>query len=159
VNIYPLYIGTFTALYASIYQGIYDVKLQPSNFIRAVIAFTDGVDNNSAPVTRSQMISYALSSGVPVYTVFLYEDTLGTPYHDMKNIADTTGGFNFWIKPDYCLQIGSVYSVISSQLVNSYNITIDWQGTIPPTGTVVRAIITTTYSGLTSSFTKSYIMQ
>lgn len=158
VNNTTLNIGTFTALYASIQQGINDVKLISPEYIRSVVAFSDGVDNNSAPVTREQMITNALNAGVPVYTIFLYKDTLGTPYRDMKNIADTTGGFSFWVQPDSCNNIAQFYNKIRILLVSSYNITIDWQGTLPPTGTVVQAVITTTYSGFTSSFTKSYDM-
>ncbi|MFA5404465.1 MAG: VWA domain-containing protein [Ignavibacteria bacterium] len=158
INNYTLNIGTYTALYASIQQGINDVKLKSPNFIRSVVAFSDGVDNNSAPVTREQMISNALNTGVPVYTIFLYNDTLGTPYRDMKNIADTTGGFNFWVQPDSCSNVTQFYNKIRILLVSSYNITIDWQGILPPTGTIARATITTTYNGLTSSFTRSYII-
>lgn len=149
--------GGMTALYQSIYQGTNDVKLQPSNFVRTVVAFTDGGENAST-VNRPTMISNALSGGIPVYTVFLYSDTNNSYYRDMKNIADTTGGFNFWVKPDSCTNLTQIYQKISGQLVGSYNINITWQGNLPPTGTTVRAIITTTYNNLTSSFTRSYII-
>lgn len=149
--------GGSTALYESIYQGTNDVKVQPSNLVRTVVAFTDGIENYST-VSRATMISNALSSGIPIYTIFLYGDTMNTAYRDMKNIADTTGGFNFWSKPDSCNNLSQIYSKISGQLSGSYNISIDWQGTIPPSGTVVRAVITTTYNNLTSSFTRSFVL-
>jgi hypothetical protein len=149
--------GGSTQLYQSIYQGTNDVKLQPSTLVRTVVAFTDGGENYST-VTKAQMISNALSSGIPIYTVFLYSDTSNSYYIDMKNIADTTGGFNFWVKPDSCSNLSQIYSKISGQLVGSYNLSINWQGTLPATGTVVRATITTTYSGFSSSFTRSYII-
>lgn len=149
--------GGSTALYQSIYQGTNDVKLQSSSFVRTVVAFTDGGENAST-VNRPTMISNALTSGIPVYTVFLYSDTNNSYYRDMKNIADTTGGFNFWVKPDSCSNLALIYQKISGQLVGSYNLTIDWQGTLPATGTVVYATITTTYNNLTSSFTRSYVI-
>lgn len=146
-----------TALYQSIYQGTNDAKLQPTSFVRTVVAFTDGGENASS-VNRPTMISNALTGGIPVYTVFLYPDTNNSYYIDMKNIADTTGGFNFWVKPDSCTNLAQIYQKISGQLVGSYNLAITWNGTLPPTGTVVRAIITTTYNNLTSSFTRSYVI-
>lgn len=155
---YPSGLGNYSALYASIYKATNDLKLQPPNLVRSVIAFTDGGESNSAPITRSQMISNALSGGIPVYALFLYSDTLNKYYRDMKNIADTTGGFVFWVNLDSCLYLDQIYYKISRQLVSSYDITIDWQGILPAAGTVVNAIITTTYLGSTSSFTRSYIM-
>jgi len=149
--------GGSTALYQSIYQGTNDVKLQSSNLVRTVVAFTDGGENNST-VTKSTMISNALTSGIPIYTVFLYSDTSNSYYRDMKNIADTTGGFNFWVKPDSCSNLSQIYSKISGQLNGSYALTINWSGSLPAAGTVVRATITTTYNGLTASFTRSYVM-
>ncbi|MBI5403180.1 MAG: VWA domain-containing protein [Ignavibacteriae bacterium] len=149
--------GGTTALYQSIYQGTNDAKIQSSSFVRAVVAFTDGGENASS-VTRPTMISNALTSGIPVYTVFLYSDTSNSYYRDMKNIADTTGGFNFWVKPDSCSNLAQIYNKISGQLVGSYSIVINWQGNLPPAGTTVNATITTTYNGMVSSFTKSFIM-
>ena len=152
--------GGSTALYQSIFQGINDAVLQTPSMIRSVIAFTDGGENAST-VSRDQMISNALTNGIPVYTVFLAIDTTYYPaeYYDMKNIADTTGGFNFWVKPDSCSNLTRVYNTISGQLVGSYSVAITWQGTLPPSGTVVYATITTNYNNLVSTFTRSFVMQ
>jgi hypothetical protein len=149
--------GGSTALYQSIYQATNDAKLQSSNLVRSVIAFTDGGENYST-ISRADMISNAITGGIPVYTIFLYSDTSNSYYKDMKNIADTTGGFNFWSKPDSCNNLTQIYNTISGQLASSYSITINWQGTLPPTGTVVRAVITTTYNSLSSSFTRSFVI-
>lgn len=149
--------GGTTALYQSIYQGTNDVKIQSSSFVRAVVAFTDGGENAST-VNRPTMISNALTNGIPVYTVFLYSDTSNSYYRDMKNIADTTGGFNFWVKPDSCSNLAQIYNKISGQLLGSYSIVINWQGNLPPAGTTVSATITTTYNGMVSTFTKTFIM-
>lgn len=149
--------GGSTALYESIYQGTNDAKVQSPSMVRTVVAFTDGGENASS-VSRSTMISNALTSGIPVYTVFLYTDTLNSYYTDMKNIADTTGGFNFWVHPDSCSNLTQIYNKISGQLVGSYSLTINWQGTLPAAGTVVRATITTVYNGLRSSFTRNYVI-
>lgn len=149
--------GGSTALYQSIYQATNDVKGQSTNLVRAVVAFTDGGENNST-VSRSDMISNALTNGIPVYTIFLYADTTNSYYRDMKNIADTTGGFNFWSQPSNCSNLSQIYNTISGQLTGSYSLAITWQGTLPPTGTVVKATITVTYNSLSSSFTRSYVM-
>jgi len=150
--------GGSTQLYQSIYQGTNDVKVQSSSFVRTVVAFTDGGENYST-VNRPTMISNALSNGIPIYTVFLYSDTSNSYYRDMKNIADTTGGFNFWVKPDSCSNLSQIYSKISGQLNGSYTLSINWQGSLPAPGTIVRATITTTYNNMTSSFTRQFVMQ
>lgn len=150
--------GNSTALYQSIYKATEDVVPQPGNqFIKAVIAFTDGMENASS-VTRDQMISQALTNGIPVYTVGLLYFPSSTEAADLQNIADTTGAFYFYSHPDSCTNLNNIYTTISGQLAGAYSITIDWQGTLPNAGTVVTATITTTYNSLTSSFSRSYLI-
>jgi len=153
--------GGSTALYQSIYQSLQDINaIQSSQFIRSVIAFTDGGENASS-ISRAAMISYALTNGLPIYTIGLYDsisNLTSSPAKDLRNIADTTGGFYFWSNPTSCSNLNDIYNKISGQLAGSYNITINWQGNLPPAGTIVKAIITTTYNGLTSSFSKTYAL-
>ncbi|MGB9697202.1 MAG: vWA domain-containing protein [Ignavibacteria bacterium] len=159
-------LGGTTALYQSIYQGLNDVKnFNPAaDFIRCVVAFTDGGENAST-INRNDMISYALTNGLPVYTVGLYyspSDTSSYAIWDLKNIADTTGGFFFGSLADSTCtsNLTNIYSKISGQIAGSYSLNIIWPGAnLPPTGTTVKCTITTTYSGHTNSFVKSYTIQ
>jgi len=153
------FLGGATALYQSIYKGTTDViPVSSSQYIRSVIAFTDGGENSSS-VPRATMISTALSNGIPVYSIFLYSDTSNSLAKDMRNIADTTGGFFFWAKPDATCSssLTGVYNTIKGQISGSYTMDVVWpSGSLPPTGTLVRVTFYIEYSGLKTSFTKTY---
>lgn len=159
-------LGGSTALYQSIYQGLNDVKNfnPPADLIRCVVAFTDGGENSST-ISRADMINFSLTNGLPIYTIGLYYspwDTSSSAIMDLKNIADTTGGFFFGsIADSTCTSnLTNIYSKISGQIAGSYTLSIIWPAAnLPPTGTTVYCTITTTYSGHTSSFVKSYTIQ
>jgi hypothetical protein len=52
-----------------------------------------------------------------------------------------------------------IYQRISGQLSNAYQITIVWPSTgLPAAGTVVTVVITVTYQGVTSTFTRQFTM-
>lgn len=145
-----------TALYQSIFNATQDVSLQNSNYLRAVVAFTDGGENASV-ISRDSMINTALNNAIPVFTVTLLNS--GSDPTDMKNIADTTGGFAFSVDPDSCSNISNVYAQINNQFNNAYNIQIMWpNGEMPASGTIVNVTITVTYEGIVKSFTKSYML-
>jgi len=150
--------GGSTALYQSIYKATQDASAQPMNqYVRAVIAFTDGLENASS-VSRTAMINYALQNAIPVYTVGLIFNQNSAASLDLKNIADTTGAFYFRSHPDTCSNLTDVYKTISGQLAGAYSLTVNWEGNLPNAGTVVTARITTTFANFTSSFSRSYIM-
>ena len=155
-------LGGSTALYQSIYQGTNDASGQSGlQYIRCVIAFTDGGENASS-VSRDEMITNALTKGIPVYTIGLldfYSGTIGAAGTDMKNIADTTGGFYFRIPPDTCSGLSQIYNTINGQLNGAYTVNVTWPTTgLPPAGTTVTAIVTITYNSLTASFQKQYVI-
>jgi hypothetical protein len=141
-----------TALYQSIYQGLTDcAQLDTSQYIRSVIGFTDGGENMSS-ISESEMIDYAILHGIPINTIgFLTDDT---DTLDLRYIAESTGGFFFLADNDSAFS--KIYSTISGQLKNSYSYSAQWQGTLPPAGTIVTATITTTYQGKKSSFSRTY---
>jgi hypothetical protein len=150
--------GGSTALYQAIYQATGDIIQQPQNqFTRAVIAFTDGEENASS-INRSQMINYALSNGIPIYTVGLLYNLSSNGAKDLENIADTSGAFYFHSNPDSCTHLSDIYATISGQLAGAYSLTVNWQGTLPSSGTTVTAKITTTYQNLTSYFNRAYVI-
>lgn len=152
-------LGGSTALYQSIYKGTTDlIPVSGTTYTKAVIAFTDGGENASS-VSRATMISTALNNAIPVYSIFLYSDTTNSLARDMRNIADTTGGFFFWAKPDATCSssLTGVYNTIKGQISGSYTMNINWPAsTLPPTGTLVRVTIIVSYEGMKTSFTKTY---
>jgi VWFA-related protein len=158
------YDRNFTALWSSIVRGLIDASAQSSSsYARAVIAFTDGGENDST-VPRDSIFRASRRNGIPVYTVGLldsaYHSTPPGTYSsekDLVQIADSTGGFYFYA-PN-AAQLVQVYQRISGQLSNAYAITINWPGTgLPPAGTLVSVTITITYGGFTSTFTRTYTM-
>lgn len=149
--------GGLTALYQSIYQGLLDANLiSASQFLRTVVAFTDGAENNST-ITRNTMINESFSSGIPVFTVTLSSDSNSSAVLDMKNIADTTGGFPFIVDPYNCGSLSTIYQQINNQLNNAYSITITWPSAgLPPPNTPVTAVVYVTHQGLTAMFQRTY---
>ncbi len=155
-----------TALYSSIVRGVLDASTQSSSsFARAVVAFTDGGENDSN-VPRDSIFRASRRNAIPVYTVGLIDSIYHTvppgqqtysPERDLVQIADSTGGFYFYA-PN-AAQLVQIYQRISGQLSNAYTITINWPGTtLPPAGTLVTVTITIQYGGFTSTFTRTYTM-
>lgn len=155
-----------TALYSSIVRGVNDASTQSSSsFARAVVAFTDGGENDS-DVPRDSIFRASRRHAIPVYTVGLLDSIYHTvppgqqtysPERDLVQIADSTGGFYFYA-PN-AAQLVQIYQRISGQLSNAYTITINWPGTgLPPAGTLVSVTITVSHSGMTSTFTRTYTM-
>jgi hypothetical protein len=148
--------GGLTALYQSIFQGLTDANLVDTSYLRTVVAFTDGAENNST-VARATMINQSFTSGIPIFTVTLTDFPTGTAALDMKNIADTTGGFPFVVDPDSCSQLNTIYQQINNQLNNAYSVIITWpSANLPPSGSDVTAVVYVTYNGLTASFQRTY---
>jgi len=149
---YDLFMST--ALYQSIYQGLVDASYQDtSQYIRSVIGFTDGGENYSS-ITEPEMLDFAISHGIPINTIgFLTTDTDTT---DLRYIAESTGGFFFLAENDSTF--AKIYSTISGQLKNAYSYMVQWQGTLPPSGTPVTATITTTYQNKHSSFQRTFYL-
>ena len=105
------------------------------------------------------MIDEALSYGIPIFTVGLLSNPYSQESLDLKQIADTTGGFYYRVSPDTCIALVTLYNRINAQLNNSYNLSINWpEPELPPQGTIVRAIIIINYNNFIFRFPKAYIL-
>jgi len=154
-----------TALYQSIYKGLQDASaLSASTYARAVVAFTDGGENNSS-VSRADLFTLASANGIPVYTVGLIDsaDHSVPPglnsfqEEDLVAIADSTGGLYYYAPS--ASQLAQVYQLISGALSNATQVTITWPSTgLPASGTTVRAIITISYNGVTTQVVRTYFI-
>jgi len=158
-------LGNSTALFASIVTGIKDVAAKSaSSYARAVVAFTDGGENASAPITMDTLLRIARSNAIPVYTIGLFIDSTehstppgqnSTDEENLVQIADSTGGFYFYAPK--ASQLQQIYNSISGQLSNAYTVSITWPSTtLPPSGTQVTAVITVNYNGLISIYRQTY---
>ena len=81
---YP-YKGGSTAFYDSVYQSLSSTAAKSGR--KAVVAMTDGEDNSSSR-SKDQLIAYAKSLGIPVYTIAFSSADQAV----LSDIADQTGG-------------------------------------------------------------------
>ena len=153
-----------TALYSSIVRGVLDASAQSSaNYARAVVAFTDGGENDSS-VPRDSIFRASRRHAIPVYTVGLLDSSEHTTppggyssERDLVQIADSTGGFYFYA-PN-AAGLVQIYQRISGQLSNAYSIVVNWPGTgLPPAGTFVTVTIKVTFGSLSSTFVRTFTM-
>ena len=103
-----------TAFYDAVYSGIRNASLQGG--ARCVIAFTDGMDNESYH-SYSDVINYANTNQVPVYIIGVgdyVEESI------LQNIAVSTGGRYWFISDLYDLQ--EIYDEIYAEQKDLYMI-------------------------------------
>lgn len=107
----------WTALYDGIYSGVDELKGETGS--KAVIAFTDGCENNSQR-SMDQVINYAKNSNIPVYTIGL---GYGIDESTMRKIAtDTKGSYTFAPEASTLKDIfNSIAREQRDQYVVSYN--------------------------------------
>ena len=154
-----------TALFLSIYSALKDTAfISDPTFMKTVIAFTDGEDNQSGKITKNTVINLANELGVKVYTIGMldivkHSDPPGINGYgekDLFDIAMKTGGL-YYYSPDET-QLSTIYSNIINQIKNSYSISILWKDkNLPPKGTPVKAIVRLNVKGQTKNLVKDYI--
>jgi VWFA-related protein len=141
-----LYSDGATALYDAIWLGLYDTAKE-TNSRKAVIALTDGGENNSSSdhgggdynfsdgswseyPDNSLLINYANSLDIPVYTIglqgfnFTREEiarSYTTTEADLKEIADKTGGVYKYAATSEYLEY--IYEEIKQRIEQQYIIT------------------------------------
>ncbi len=126
-----------TSFYDSIYEAVLDVSLRPiHNNKRFIIAFTDGIDNNSAH-SINDVINLAKDTDVPIYIVAYRDDQSinSSGYYgytnddfeiatqQMKKIAEESGGYFFSANT----QSTGIYEMVYDQIENSYIMEINTQ--------------------------------
>lgn len=114
--------GGSTAWYDAIDMGLDEANQLMGNLIPAIIAFTDGYDNNSS-VSQADVISKANQYQIPIYTLGFG----GANQTAMEDIANQTGG-SYLYAPD-SQQLDALYQKISGQLKNLFMATVTFVGT------------------------------
>lgn len=103
-----------TALYNAIHDGVHNAALQGG--ARCVIAFTDGMDNESW-YTPYEIVQYANENQVPVYIIGVGREAAAFEY-DLRTVTDGTGGRYWFIDDLYDLQ--QIFSEIYSEQKKLY---------------------------------------
>jgi len=106
-----------TSLFDATVRGIQDTTAE-TNLNKAVIAMTDGMDNNSS-ATQSSVINAAVNALIPVYTVGLGVSSSSGAV--LQNIASATGAA-YYATPD-STQLQELYTRITSRIQQEYLIT------------------------------------
>lgn len=102
-----------TAFYDSVYSALTSTSAQLGR--NAVIAMTDGADNNSL-YSLGEVIEYATRLGIPVFTI-----GLGNADEDVLQTMATSTGGQYFYAPD-SEQLEQVYRSISATLQNQYRL-------------------------------------
>lgn len=117
-----------TCLYDSIYAAM-EMTLSEPNGRRAVIVFTDGVDETINPGERcstkhvEDVLSFSDENKIPIYTMGIGPKT---DDKDLKRIGETSGGS--FIKVTNSADMDSAFSKLYSQLNNEYKLTYETDG-------------------------------
>jgi uncharacterized protein YegL len=136
--------GGSTAFYDATYMGITDTARETGQ--RAVIAFTDGFENNSTIIaTQQELINAARTNGVPIFTVALGSADIA----GLQAIASQTGGF-FYNAPNSA-QLAAIYQQIAQVFTNTVILT--WPGFVYRSGATLT--ITVTYICATGTHTST----
>jgi hypothetical protein len=130
-SIYPAGVGGRTAFHRALIQAINSLKNQ-STTKKAIIALTDGV-NNEDPLDVSAVMSAIPTGGnIPIYIVALGLDNTqpGIPLAlaNMKKIADSSNGQLFTIKDS--AELVAVYDKLSTQIKSDECCTVYYS--VPP---------------------------
>ncbi|MEI6208718.1 MAG: VWA domain-containing protein [Desulfuromonadales bacterium] len=103
-----------TAFYDAVYMGLTDTNARSGR--KAVIAMTDGVDNVSTH-TIAEVTAYAVSLGIPVYTIGLGSVNSTV----LQQLATATGGLYFNAPTAADLQ--TIYAQLTNSISNQYVVT------------------------------------
>jgi len=131
--------GGATAIYDAIKVALDETKkVSSTNYVRAILAMTDGQDNSSYVTNEAGITAEAITSGLPIYTIGLFNDsyeadsyraplvriattTTGTSDSYFEIIAGVTG-----LSAQSVVALGaleSVFSQLAEGLTNSYSAT------------------------------------
>ncbi len=109
-----------TALYNAIHDGINHATLQGG--ARCVIAFTDGIDNEST-YTPEEIVNYSLKNQVPVYIIGVGPEV---DEYVLRDIAERTGG-RYWFIDDL-YDLSEIFNEIYAQQMEVYVVEYESDG-------------------------------
>lgn len=120
-----------TALLSAINNGLNNLSTYSPNNLNALVAFTDGGDNESN-ISPDELIINAKRYKIPIFNVNLI--TSENYYDLLKYISDSTGAFVYQT-PDRA-KLRELYQRINTSIRNSYIVRVKWnKEKIPASGT------------------------
>jgi len=131
-----------TALCDAIYMGLTDTAQESGQ--RAVVAFTDGYENNSYH-TMNDIIYFSHDAGIPIYTIGLGN----ADSYSLLSVANQTNGL-YYSAPTSA-ELATIYSRIAQIFTNT--LIISWPSFVYNSGDTI--IITVTYSCKTGTYTST----
>jgi len=108
-----------TPLYSSIRRGLEhtDSIMPAARYLRSVIVFTDGEDNNSAATdTIGSILNLSLSKAIPIFIVALGDYS---SLDIMRNLSWSSGGL--FIPVDSANVLSSVFSTLATSIASGYS--------------------------------------
>jgi hypothetical protein len=109
-----------TALFDAIYDSITRVATYGTKTKKAVVVLSDGDDQNSTTHTMAQVIAYAKSLNIPIFTIFYVDPdfaNLAKPQY-MHQMAIQTGGLDYYT--DTTTSMTSIFTQIKNLLGSTY---------------------------------------
>ncbi|MEW6517746.1 MAG: VWA domain-containing protein [candidate division FCPU426 bacterium] len=138
----PVSLNGLTAFFDATYLGV--TNTIPESGQRAVVAFTDGGDNSSTH-SMSDLIQYARSNGIPIYTIGFgsASDSI------LESIASQTNGL--YERAGASSDLAGIYQRIAQIFTNT--MIISWPSFVYRSGDTIT--ITITYSCSTGTYTST----
>lgn len=137
--------GGSTSLYDAIYDAVTLTSSQSGQ--KALIVMTDGQDNHSSQ-DETDVINYALSKSIPIYTIGMGDGVNTTV---LTGIANDTHGM-YYSAPSSS-DLTELYNTISNVLSNVY--ILGWSS-IGNSSDSVSVEITVTYTGANGTFKETF---
>lgn len=120
-----------SAIYETMHRAIEDVNQYGKNRMKAIIFFTDGVNNTATyGRTLNDVIVRAQRDGIRVYVVGMVAPQAGVAA--MQQLCSATGGF---FVPDFSSRnLDSIYTDITLEPISNYFCTVSFTTTSCPDG-------------------------
>ena len=127
-----------TPMYSAVHRALSWTNqwVSPASYNRAILLFTDGMDNSSEPGDNLSSVSaLAVSLGIPVYAVGLSTNPGDVDDASLTALAFNTGGI--YAKANNPADLRSIFGVMAAGMTNGYNVLTAHISPVPPSGTAL----------------------
>ena len=145
-----------TPLYTAVHRDLdhTDSVVSASQYSRALLALTDGIDNDSyAEDTLGAVISVSQQKDIPVYVVGL---GTGVNEIDLQRLANETSGV--YAHASSADALDRIFTAMGLGLSQGYTTTVGSFDPIPPSGTIVYVTVIITSGGQSATATIIFVI-
>ncbi|MGE0075232.1 MAG: VWA domain-containing protein [Sphaerochaetaceae bacterium] len=146
-NSYPTYPLNMTALFDAVGTAMEQLESISSTAHKAVIAFTDGMENDSNRYSKTSLIAYSNAHSIPIYSI-----GYGS-YIDSATMQDIATSGVYKNSPNTA-ELEEIFNQIANIIKETY--VIEWE-TTGTSGQTVYVKITVTYTSGTGTHTEETI--